>query len=226
MFRAYHHHAEGEEHRVFNKVASSSFNDKNFQAVWTGAIEQTEMMTQKWLDDSSISDLNSDAAKLILHIISKTEDDEKPGPGHTLTYERAISNVFEYNSTIFLTPRPILTPLPFRAHQVVKDYCPLKIHKTAKEAFIEWGRYMEEMRDSTAKHLQTQDLKEEGTLLEHFVKDGTPGLSIPDLSIPEAAILSNIFIFILAGHETSANIFTYPVILLACRPEFQSSLQE
>ncbi|KAF7921267.1 uncharacterized protein EAE98_008693 [Botrytis deweyae] len=121
--------AEGEEHRIFKKVASPSFNDKNFQAVWTGAIEQTEMMTQKWLDNGSVSDLNSDAAKLALHVISKvffgktitwTENDTKPSPGHTLTYERAISTVFEYNSTIFLTPRPIL------------NYFPLKIHKTAK----------------------------------------------------------------------------------------------
>ncbi|KAB8291058.1 hypothetical protein EYC80_009747 [Monilinia laxa] len=192
-------------------------------AVWTGAIEQTEMMMQKWLDNSgSISNLNSDAAKLALHVISKvffgktitwTKDDPKPSPGHTLSYERAISTVFEYNSTIFLTPRPIL------------NYSPLKVHKIAKEAFVEWGKYMEEMRDSTAKHLQSHGLKEDGTLLEHFVKAGTPGLSSPDLSIPETAILGNIFIFILAGHETSANIFTFAVMLLACNPDFQLSLQ-
>ncbi|CCD45419.1 hypothetical protein ACHAQE_002032 [Botrytis cinerea] len=215
--------AEGEEHRIFKKVASPSFNDKNFQSVWTGTVEQTEMMMQKWLDNGgSVSNLNGDAAKLTLHVISKvffgktikwTEDDAKPSPGHTLTYERAISTVFEYNSTIFLTPRPIL------------NYSPLKIHKIAKEAFVEWRKYMEEMRDSTAEHLQTHDLKEDGTLLEHFVKAGTPGLRSPELSIPEDAILGNIFIFILAGHETSANIFTYAVMLLACRPDFQLSLQ-
>lgn len=111
--------AEGEEHRIFKKVASPSFNDKNFQSVWTGTVEQTEMMMQKWLDNGgSVSNLNGDAAKLTLHVISKvffgktikwTEDDAKPSPGHTLTYERAISTVFEYNSTIFLTPRPILS---------------------------------------------------------------------------------------------------------------------
>lgn len=77
------------------------------------------MMMQKWLDNGgSVSNLNSDAAKFTLHVISKvffaktikwTEDDAKPSPGHTLTYERAISTVFEYNSTIFLTPRPILS---------------------------------------------------------------------------------------------------------------------
>jgi cytochrome P450 len=101
----------------------------------------------------------------------------------------------------------------------------MKTHKLAKEAFVEWGKYMEEMRESTAKHLQTHDLEEDGTLLEHFVKAGTPGLNNADLSIPEAAILGNIFCFILAGHETSANIFTYAVMLLACRPNYQSSLQ-
>ncbi|KAI9650798.1 hypothetical protein NHQ30_000829 [Ciborinia camelliae] len=110
--------AEGEEHRVFKKVASPSFNDKNFQSVWTSAIEQTEMMTEEWLDNGgSVSNLNGDAAKLALHVISEVffgktmmwTDDTKPGPGHTLTYGRAISAVFKYNNTIFLTPRPILS---------------------------------------------------------------------------------------------------------------------
>ncbi|PQE22661.1 cytochrome p450 monooxygenase protein [Rutstroemia sp. NJR-2017a BVV2] len=215
--------AEGEEHRIFKKVASPSFNDKNFQSVWTGAIEQTEMMTQEWLDNGgSVTNLTDCAAKLALHIISKvffgkrmmwTDDDTKPGPGHSLTYGRAISAVFKYHNTIFLTPRPIL------------NYSPMKIHKLAREAFVEWGKYMEEMRDSTAKHLQTHGLKEDGTLLEHFVKAGTPGLNSADLAISEPAVLGNIFCFILAGHETSANIFTYAVMLLACRPKYQLSLQ-
>lgn len=111
--------SEGEDHRLFKKVASPSFNDKNFQAVWNGAIEQAEMMTQEWIDNGgSVSNLNGDAAKLALHVISKVffgktmtwkEDDTTPGPGHTLSYRHAISAAFKYTNTIFLTPRPILS---------------------------------------------------------------------------------------------------------------------
>lgn len=38
-------------------------------------------------------------------------------------------------------------------------------------------------------------------------------------------MLGNIFIFIIAGHETSANTLTYALTLLACRPDLQKLLQ-
>lgn len=102
----------------------------------------------------------------------------------------------------------------------------MKSHKLAKEAFVEWGKYMEEMRDSTVQHLHQHQLSEGGTLIENFVKAGTTELNdTKSASISSDAILGNIFIFILAGHETSANTLTNAITLLACRPEFQKSLQ-
>lgn len=101
----------------------------------------------------------------------------------------------------------------------------MKIHKLAKEAFVEWGKYMTEMRDETANSLKKSDPTEDGTLLENLVKAGTQGLGPSESSIPPEAIFGNMFIFILAGHETSSNTFTHAVSLLACRPEFQKSLQ-
>jgi cytochrome P450 len=101
----------------------------------------------------------------------------------------------------------------------------MRIHRLAKEAFVEWGKHMEEMRDDTAQRLKKLEPTDDQTLLENLVVAGTPDLRTADLSIPPAAILGNIFIFILAGHETSANTLTYAVSLLACRPAFQKLLQ-
>jgi cytochrome P450 len=101
----------------------------------------------------------------------------------------------------------------------------MKVHRLAKEAFVEWGKYMEEMRDDTADRLRKSQSTGDGTLLENLVRAGTPILRTADSSISPAAILGNIFIFILAGHETSANTLTYAISLLACRPKFQKSLQ-
>ena len=49
-------------------------------------------------------------------------------------------------------------------------------------------------------------------------------LSTAPLLSPQA-VLGNIFIFIIAGHETSANTLTYAITLLACRPQIQKALQ-
>ena len=60
--------------------------------------------------------------------------------------------------------------------------------------------------------------------IESFVQAGSQdNPSSPAVS--SAAVLGNIFIFILAGHETSANTLTYAIILLACHPEVQRALQ-
>jgi cytochrome P450 len=110
--------SEGEEHRAYRKAASPSFNESTHTQVWKEAIDQSRMMLDGWhQNDCQITDLNKDAAKLALNVLSKvffnkmhwTDDAKSPPPGHTLTYSEAISSVFKYNNTLFMTPRPIIS---------------------------------------------------------------------------------------------------------------------
>lgn len=112
--------SDGEEHRIYQKVAAHSFNDENYIEVWRATIEQTEQMVEEWRgNENVILDVKADSSKLALHVISKVffgesvswrgKKDSRPGPGHTLTYEKAISSMTEHNGTIFMTPRPILS---------------------------------------------------------------------------------------------------------------------
>jgi cytochrome P450 len=98
-------------------------------------------------------------------------------------------------------------------------------HKLARESFIEWSKYMEETPDESVKRLTGLKPNESETLLENLVRAGTPELRLSDVSISPAVVLGNIFVFILAGHKTSANTFAFALTLLACRPQFQRALQ-
>lgn len=62
-------------------------------------------------------------------------------------------------------------------------------------------------------------------MIETFVDAGQDTPIYSNTTISPAAVLGNIFIFIFAGHETSANTLTYAITLLACRPDFQKELQ-
>lgn len=102
------------------------------------------------------------------------------------------------------------------------DISPVKEHKLAKQAFIEFRKYMETMVDQQKQYKDAQNGKEGGNLLENFVNAS----QAPDASrISDAAVFGNLFIFILAGHETSANTMTFALSLLACRQGFQKALQ-
>lgn len=94
------------------------------------------------------------------------------------------------------------------------------MHKRAKEGFREWRKYMEELRDEAEVSLREQP-KESDKLVHQFVKAGAI-----DLTIAPEAVLGNIFIFVLAGHESSAATLWISVTMLACKPHFQKALQK
>ncbi|KAF2183918.1 cytochrome P450 [Zopfia rhizophila CBS 207.26] len=214
--------SEGEENRVYRKVAAPSFNETTHRTVWTESLDQADMMLEFWEQNGGkVDQLNHDSNRFALHVLSKVFfnremkwlGQEKIPEGHELTYNAAISSVFKYNDTLFMTPKPIL------------NNSPMESHKKAKQSFLEFQKYMVEMRDETASRLRSSKPSDGGSLLENFVMAGTPDLQNDNLIISPAAVLGNMFIFILAGHETSANTMALAITLLACNPTFQKTLQ-
>ena len=106
---------------------------------------------------------------------------------------------------------------------------PIKRTKQAYEAFIEWGKYMNEMFQT--KRLQIESGNDKGglDLLAALIKSsGESDSSLekgqkPGLTDDE--ILGNAFVFILAGHETTANTIHYALLSLAMNPAIQRRAQ-
>ncbi|KAF2800903.1 cytochrome P450 [Melanomma pulvis-pyrius CBS 109.77] len=219
--------SEGPENQMYRKVAAPSFGEDTHRSVWNVSLEQAGSMLDIWeKEQGNVPHVDVYSNRFALHVLSAvffdktmawgSEDNDKPPPGHALTYTDAISTAFKSNETLFMTPPLIL------------HYSPLKLHVSAQQSYVEFKTYMSEMRDATASRLRNSSIENtaaSGSLLENFVRAGTPDLWHDDLSISPAAVLGNMFIFILAGHETSANTLTHALTLLALHPSFQSRLQ-
>jgi cytochrome P450 len=88
---------------------------------------------------------------------------------------------------------------------------------------------MHAMIASTPPPLPQVSSTSSGNLLENFVTAAhahATAATGTHASITDAAILGNLFIFTLAGHETSANTLTFAFSLLATHPTFRSQLQQ
>ena len=79
---------------------------------------------------------------------------------------------------------------------------------------------MEELRGEAEIALRDKS-KESDKLVHQFTKAGAI-----DGTITPEAVLGNIFIFVLAGHESSAATLWLALTMLACKPNFQRALQE
>lgn len=80
------------------------------------------------------------------------------------------------------------------------------------------------MRDEAVDELRSDSAKCK-TLIHHIVRAGTPDLQDPEMSISPEAVLGNIFLFVLAGHESSAVTLWNAVTILACKPAVQRAVQ-
>lgn len=116
---------------------------------------------------------------------------------------------------------------------------PFKRVKDAYVSYVEWGKYMNEIFQTKKAEVISGDGKEQGgmDLMGALVKGGGFKAETKDTSLslekgqPSAQaltdddILGNAFVFILAGHETTANAIHFALIYLATKVASQRHLQ-
>ncbi|KAK3671752.1 hypothetical protein LTR78_008297 [Recurvomyces mirabilis] len=229
---------EGANWRHHRKITSPPFTEKNNHLVWVESLHQAKSMMAGWVSPQITSsgpiwDIAGQAMRLSLHVISKAgfgvrlpwphEEAEAEIPkGHTLSFKDALSLLLENIIVVMLTPRWLLSNSP------------LQIHKTANEAFKEWGQYMRDLYDEKRNEVSTgADSREGLDLMGALVKgagitsngksdSGKPGKQL----FTDEEIFGNAFVFTLAGHETAANTIHFSLLYLAMHPESQRRLQK
>ncbi|KAK3109673.1 hypothetical protein LTR53_016814 [Teratosphaeriaceae sp. CCFEE 6253] len=238
---------EGANWRHHRKITSPPFTERNNHLVWQESVHQAQSMVTSWVSPGAATsgpvwDVAAQAMRLSLHVISKAgfgvrlpwpheqADEEAIPAGHTLSYKDALSTLLENIIVVMLTPTWML------AHS------PLKIHKTANEAFLEWGQYMKDLYHQKRAEVKTGEIREGMDLMGALVKgagitsetlDAATGRpDDPEKASPSSKqlltdeeIYGNAFVFILAGHETAANTIHFSLLYLAMHPQSQRRLQ-
>lgn len=235
---------EGAVWRHHRRITSPSFTEKNNEYVWVESLHQAQSMLSGWVsadDEMSkpIWDVAAQAMRLSLHVISRAgfgvrlqwphEETQQLIPaGHTLSYKDALSLLLENIIVVMLTPRWLLS------------HSPLKVHKVANEAFVEWGKYMREMYYEKRDEVKAGESRQGMDLMGALVKgagittesmnanasaDPEKGAPTRKQLLTDEEILGNAFVFILAGHETAANTIHFSLLLLAMHPASQRRLQ-
>ncbi|MCJ1310847.1 hypothetical protein MMC25_004514 [Agyrium rufum] len=154
-------------------------------------------------------------------------DDLTLRPGHKMTYTDAISMFIEHLFPIMLVPKELLKRIPMQYFQ------------DSYVSFVEWTKYMHEMLEMKKQNIiagnkhQGPDLL--GALIRgagydtDMLKSATDDKATPRPQtglITDDEIISNSFVFIVAGHETTANSIHFCLNLLAMSPHIQRRLQE
>ncbi|KAL9103296.1 MAG: hypothetical protein Q9163_001638 [Psora crenata] len=236
---------EGHDWRRHRKITSPPFTEKNNHLVWKETLDQSHAMVSSWFGEDkhrskTIKTIADDAMRLSLHIISQAGfgvrlswpgaegeqgkadgESSSPGDGHSMSYTEALSSVLHNIIPLIIIPQLLLKHLPFN------------MTRQAYSSYTEWGRYMTEMFERKKAQILAG---EESYTLDLMIamlngagvtakKSAHNGGEPKGQTLTDEEILGNAFIFIVAGHETTANAIHFCMVYLAMNIASQRHLQ-
>ncbi|KEQ98177.1 hypothetical protein AUEXF2481DRAFT_471843 [Aureobasidium subglaciale EXF-2481] len=225
---------EGKNYQFHVRITAPPFGDLSGvnSLVWRETLKQTQVLCEAWSKESSRS-LSGDLNALTLSVISlagfgkqinwTTSDEEHQDipEGYIMSFLKAISDTTGFMVAILLFPGWLLRMTPL---------------KKANEAHMELDKYLRQMirnergRIAAGATSDTRAVATRGNLLTSLLeashseskssKNSSDG--VQKRAFTEDEVMGNLFIYLLAGYETTANSIYYGLALLAVRPDIQN----
>lgn len=125
---------------------------------------------------------------------------------HTMSFQQSLDTLMDYLPFIIFFPSWLLRNSP------------LSVMRKMQHCADEFRTYMSELIADN----ENSDNAGRGDLLGSIVRASSADHKT---TWTQEDTIGNIFVFILAGHETTASTLQSAIILLACYPEYQEQLQ-
>ncbi|ORY52415.1 cytochrome P450, partial [Rhizoclosmatium globosum] len=215
---------EGEVWRRHRRVAAPSFSEKNNALVHESSLRIAKEMMHAWEqhpvgEDSDFTvNVSANMMQYALSVISSAgfgkdlpwgEDETELIGTHKMTFKTAFET-FVSNFGLYLVLPSFAFSLPFQAL------------RKARVARKEFGDYLDEIINDASTSPSDSGYH---NLLQALVKASSMD-NDKSGSLSKDELKGNAFIFILAGHETTASSLSYILALLACHPEIQEKLHD
>lgn len=223
----------GEEWTRHRKLTASCFNERISSHVWDESLRQAEAMLSHWLtaEKGRVRDMVDDTRIVTLHVLSAAgfgvRQDfgggvRKVPEGHTMSFRDSLMLIL-FHLAMVLT-------FSFNLNLMLSRFMPKRIQRVGT-AVKEFRQYMDEMLDNERQAMTTKQGASKPNLINTLIResdeakaDANKNTSLFRLTDDE--IKGNIFIFNLAGHDTTANTLAYAISLLAIHSEYQTWLAE
>ena len=222
---------EGEDWQRHRKISTPSFNERNSKLVWKESLQQAQPMLRSWVQEAQNGSMRTqqDVLTLALHVLTAASfglacsfdsRDQRVQPGYSMTYSSALATVMRDLVYVFIVPQSLLlSPMAPARYRVIGEA--VRDCKKYFKEFVKIERRLIEKRDPGTGNLISSLVRN-----SDMMKSSTTIADTQRRGLEEDEIYGNLFIFSLAGHETTANTLGYCIMLLTAFPQYQDWIQE
>ncbi|KAL2840623.1 cytochrome P450 monooxygenase [Aspergillus pseudodeflectus] len=188
---------DGEEWQRHRRLTSKAFHEKTYRTVWDEAYSVASAMFRGWDLKQGVHCIKSDMATLSLEVLIQACFNLNNDKDSQATDATNVPSL-QHHISRYLHSLTKFRPMP-----------PAQEAGSHRRALSEFIRRLVENRKPTASTRSQNDL-----LSSMLAPAGGSDFS-------ESEIAGNLFLFIFAGHETTASALVYIMHLLAIYPEWQ-----
>ena len=231
------------------------FTEQNARLVWEESILQTEQMLESWRNaertgTKCIPNIREDTMTLPFHVINKAgfgvdlpwvpksttgsyADSANPvdtiGRGHRMTYREALHSAISHLFHIVIFPTWLLRVAPFRyakflyiAHEETIAY--LRELMVQKEGDL--NRNQDNIEKNCGFDIMSALVAAKVERQKANAREGNLETLEDQEAMTEKSILANVFLMLIAGHETTATVLLLTLVELAINIDWQQELQK
>ncbi|KAF9653322.1 cytochrome P450 [Thelephora ganbajun] len=212
---------EFDEWKRYRRIAAPAFGEKNNKLAFEESVRAIASLYEgRWRDKQKI--VVDEALHLTLEAALMTisaagfghqinwEDDEA-SPGHKLSFKQSVEVV---GTGVFIR---VLCP------KWIFEWAPIKKIREVRDGFAEFRSYLVEMIN---ERKLSDERDEKRDLLSNLISANEEFMDDGEQKLGEVELIGNIFIFYIAGHETSGHTLCFALNMLAVHQEEQEALYQ
>ncbi|GAP88758.1 putative cytochrome P450 [Rosellinia necatrix] len=216
--------AEGESWKTQRRIATRCFNEQNNEIVWEETITLARDMLEYWTSKTSVPSIADDLRTLSLHVLSRA------GFGKSFKFQghdqrkHSVDPSVNYKESLQIILENCVLILGFGTKFISYPWLPSNF-RTVHKAWISFHAYMTGVYEDEKRKFaegQTSD----HNLMTLLIRASQEDQEKTSVGLTESEIYGNMFAFNFAGHDTTANTFTFAVYFLAANPQVQDWLSE
>jgi cytochrome P450 len=218
----------GEMWARHRRITTPPFNERNSSLVWKESLAQATGMLKSWMmiGKDGVTNVPNDTMALALHVLTAAgfgrryefgAGVEALREGHAMSYRDALRAVLR-NLFGAIVTSALFMRLP-------EWMMPGKVREI-KNAIMEFKEYMVEMVEEERASISKTSSERDNLMSVLLRASESEGEGKGRSALTDEEIFGNLFIYNLAGHDTTANTLAYAVTMLAADIKWQEWIGE
>ena len=218
----------GDDWARHRRITAPPFNERNSGLVWKESLRQASGMLKSWVGKAGkgVENTSNETMALALHVLTAAgfgksyefgSGVQEISPGHSLSYRDSLKIVLGNIYGAIITSA-LCMHLP--------SYLIPKSFRELKAAVIEFKSYMVEMVEEERTTFKNRDGEKDNLMSVLLRSSQSEAEGRGRTALSDDEIFGNLFIYNLAGHDTTANTLAYAITMLAADRKYQDWIGE